>query len=57
MKKGIWKKERAVRRKYSGGDEHRRPKAHTQSKYWVGGYTRDGQHIAGHWRTNPNFQR
>lgn len=57
MKTGIWKKERAVGRKFSDSDEHRRPRAHTQAKYWVGAYHRDGQKIAGHWRTNPNFKK
>ncbi|MBI3956935.1 MAG: hypothetical protein HY340_03000 [Candidatus Kerfeldbacteria bacterium] len=53
--KGTWKKERAVGRKYSKSDSHKAPKAHSRSKYWVGGYTRRGRRVAGGFRRNAAF--
>lgn len=55
--KGTWKKERAVRRKFSASDEHHAPKACTRKKYWVGNYHRHGTLVKGHFRTNPGYHK
>lgn len=57
MNKGTWKKERAVRRKFSGGDEHGAPKAHSRKKYWVGSYHRKGKKVGEGFRKNPNYKK
>jgi len=51
--KGQWKKERASGRKYSGGDSHKAPRAHSRKLVWVAGYSkRDGTKVHGHMRKN-----
>ncbi len=57
MKKGTWKKERAVGRKYSGGDQEAKPKPHARKKYWVGGYHRKRTRVSESWRRNPNYRK
>ncbi len=58
MHKGTWKKERARRRKFSGGDEHRTPKPRTRKGYWVGNYRRrNGTLVRGHFRKIHNVRR
>jgi hypothetical protein len=58
MKKGIWKKERAVGRKYSHSDEHKEPAAGSRKKYWTGAYSKKGGiKIKGHWSKNPAFKK
>ena len=56
-KKGSWKKERAVGRKYSKSDAHDAPKTHSRSKYWVGSYTRNGRKVAGGYRRNAGYRK
>lgn len=55
--KGVWKKERARRRKFTASDAHRAPAAGTRKKYWVGAYTRNKKRIEGHFRKNPNYKK
>lgn len=57
MKKGTWKKERAVGRKYSGGDEHKAPKAGNRKKYWVGRYHRGAKTVSEGFRANPDYSK
>lgn len=57
MKKGTWKKERAITRKFSGGDEHAVPKAGTRKKYWVGNYHRKKKKVSEGFRSNPGYKK
>jgi len=58
MKKGVWKKERAVGRKYSHSDEHKEPTVGTRKKYWTGNYVKkDGTKVKGHWSKNSSFKK
>jgi len=59
-----WKLERAHvggecnrSNKYSNSDASPTPEPGTQSRYWVGSYTRkDGTKVKGHYRKNPYYK-
>jgi len=55
--KGVWKKERAIGRKFSRSDAHKTPKSRTRKKYWVGSYHRGKKQVKESWRTNPNYKK
>lgn len=55
--KGTWKKERAVGRKYSGGDTEAKPKPGARKKYWVGNYHRKKKKVGESWRKNPDYKK
>jgi len=58
MKEGTWKKERAVGRKYSHSDEHKKPAAGARKKYWTGEYVKKGGiKVKGHWSRNSGFKK